>query len=103
MSKKDAALIGLGVAIGAFAMMASWWIVAAMPDTNTLEVCQSIETWILEDYNTLLDKEGVESIELETESLMSRIDTWLTVRCNLNIPESAPTINEILKSVWNEE
>ena len=94
MNKKSAALIGLGVAIGAFAMVASWWIVAAIPDDS--QYCRIIGSLILDDYHRLLGKENVETAALVMRSLMINMDRWEIDHCDLVIPEMAPTINEIL-------
>ena len=94
MSKKGAALIGLGVAIGVFAMVASWWLAVAIPDDS--QYCRVIGSVILDDYHRLLSKEDVETTELVMRSLMINMDRWEMGHCDSVIQEMAPTINEVL-------
>ena len=101
MNKKSVALIAIGVAIGWFGAVASWWIITEIPNED-IDHCRALGDTILSYYDKIFDEDG-ERDERAIQIVMRFSDSWYADNCYVVFPELASTMRKIQNHVLELE
>lgn len=93
MNKKSVALIAIGIVIGWFGAVSSWWIIAEIPSEDIVH-CGALGDTILPNYNQMFDEDG-ERDERAIQIVIRFSNAWYAENCDVALPEMASTIREI--------